>query len=112
MSLFTKHDTDKLPSHRYVDHAISINGKPPLGRMYSMAFAELAEIRKWVTEYFSKGFIRACSSSYASPILFVKKKDGSLRLCVDYRALNDITLKDRYPLPHIEETLNLIQVDG
>ena len=57
----------------------------------------------------SKGFIRNSSSFCASPILFVKKKDGSLRLCVYYRALNDITIKDRYPLPRIEETLNQIR---
>ena len=83
--------------------------KPPFGRMYSMSDAELKEVRKWIDENLSKSFIRASSSSAASPILFVKKKDGSLRLCVDYRALNDITVKDRHPLPRIEETLNQIR---
>ena len=82
--------------------------KPPMGLMYSMSDSELAEVRKWITENLSKGFIRASSSSCASPILFVKEKDCSLRLCVDYRALNDITIKDPYPLPRIEETLNQI----
>ena len=77
--------------------------------MYSMSATELQEIHKWIEENLFKGFIRASSSSCASPILFVKKKDGSLRLCVDYRALNDITIKDRYPLPRIEETLNQIR---
>ena len=57
----------------------------------------------------SKGFIPNSSSSCASPILSVKKKDGSLRLCMDYRALNDITINDRYPLPRIEDTLNQIR---
>ncbi len=80
-----------------------------MGRMYSMSASELQEIRTWIEDNLSKGFIRASSSSCASPILFVKKKDGSLRLCVDYRALNDITTKDRYPLPRIEETLNQIR---
>ena len=112
MSLFAKKEADNLPIYRYVDHKIPITGKPPLGRMYSMSDAELAEIRKWITEKLSKGFIIASSSSCASPILFVKKKDGSLSLCVDYRALNDITLKDRYPLSRIEETLNQIRGDG
>ena len=74
-----------------------------------MSASELQEIRTWIEDNLSKGFIRASSSSCASPILFVKKKDGSLRLCVDYRALNDITTKDRYPLPRIEETLNQIR---
>ena len=93
-----------------MDHEIPIDdNKPPMGRMYSMSDSKLAEVRKWITENLSKGFIRASSSSCASPILFVKKKDGSLRLCVDYRALNDITTKDRYPLPRIEETLNQVR---
>ena len=80
-----------------------------MGRMYSMSDSELAEVRKWVEENMSKDFIRNRSSSCASPILFVKKKDGSLRLFVDYRALNDITIKARYPLPRIDETLNQIR---
>jgi len=67
--------------------------------MYSMSDSELKEVRKWIDENLSKSFIRASSSSTASPILFVKKKDGSLHLCVDYRALNDITVKDCTPLP-------------
>lgn len=74
-----------------------------------MSDSELREVRKWIAENLSKSFIRASSSSAASPILFVKKKDGSLRLCVDYRALNDVTVKDRHPLPRIEETLNQIR---
>ena len=76
-----------------------------------MSATELQEIRKWLEENLSKGFIRARSSSCASPILVVQKKDGSLRLCVDYRALNDMTIKDQYPLPPIEETLNPIRGD-
>jgi len=74
-----------------------------------MSDAELKEVRKWIDENLSKSFIKASSLSAASPILFVKKKDSSLRLCVDYRALNDITIKDRHPLPRIEKTLNQIR---
>ena len=80
-----------------------------MGRMYSMSATELQEIRKWIEENLSKSFICVSSSSSAAPILFVKEKDGSLRLCVDYRALNDITIKDRYPLPRIEESLNQVR---
>ena len=80
-----------------------------MGRMYYMSATELQEICKWIEENLSKGFIRASSSSCALPILFVQKKHGSLRLCIDYPALNDITIKDRYPLPRIEETLNQIR---
>ena len=74
-----------------------------------MSDSELTEVRKWIEENMSKGFIRNSSSSCASPILFVKKEDGSLRLCVYYQALNDITIKDRYPLPRIEEILNQVR---
>ena len=103
--LFVKNEADKIPLHRYVDHEIPISdNKPPMGRMYSMSDSKLVEVQKYITENLSKRFIRGSSSSCASPILFVKKKDSSLRLCVDYRALNDITLKDRYPLLCIEET--------
>ena len=109
MPLISKTEADKLAPYRYVDHEIPITGKPPLGRMYSMSDAEHAEIRKWITENLSQWYIRASSSPCASSILFVKKKDGSLPLYVDYRALNDIILKDRYPLPRIEETLNQIR---
>jgi len=109
--LFSEKEARILPPSRYVDHAIPLTegAKPLFGRMYSMSDAELKEVRKWIDENLSKSFIRASSSSAASPILFVKKKDGSLRLCVDYRALNDITIKDRTPLSRIEETLNQIR---
>ena len=74
-----------------------------------MSATELREIRTWIEENLSKGFIRASSSSCASPIPFAKKKDGSLRLWIAYRGLNDIIVKDRYLLPRIEETLNQIR---
>ena len=95
LSLFTKKGADQLLQHRYVNHEIPLEAdkKPPIGRMYSMSATELQELRKWIKENLSKDFIRASSSSCASPILFVKKKDGSFQLFVDYRALNDITIK-------------------
>jgi len=78
--LFLEKEAWILPPSRYVDHTILvINGvKPPFRRMYSMSDAELKEVRKWIDENLSKSFIRASSSSAALPILFVKKKDGSL----------------------------------
>ena len=97
LPMFAKKGADKLPSHSYVDHEIPIgDNKPPMGRMYSMSASKLQEIQTWIEDNLSKGFSCASSSSCASPILFVKNKDGSLRLCVDYRALNNITTKDRY----------------
>ena len=70
-----------------------------------MSRHELEALRIWLDENLAKGFIRPSSSPAGAPILFVKKKDGSLRLCVDYRDLNEKTIKNRYPLPLIPETL-------
>jgi len=66
---------------------------------------ELQTLKEWLEENLSKGFIRASSSPAASPILFVKKTDGSLRLCVDYCGLNEGTIKNHYQLPLLQETL-------
>jgi hypothetical protein len=63
---------------------------------------ELAELKKQLQELLDKGYIRPSSSSWGCPALFVKKKDGSLRLCVDYRPLNAVTIKNKYLLPHID----------
>jgi hypothetical protein len=77
--LFTKKEADKLPPHRYIDHEIPLEegAKPSFGPLYSMSASELKEVRAWLKEHLSKGFIRASQSLAASPILFVKKKDGS-----------------------------------
>ena len=71
-----------------------------------MSRGELLVLRKTLTELLDKNFIRASSSPAAAPVLFAKKPGGGLRFCVDYRALNALTRKDRYPLPLIKETLN------
>ncbi|KAL9563874.1 hypothetical protein ACKAV7_011909 [Fusarium commune] len=71
-----------------------------------MSREELRALREWLDENLRKGFIRPSSSPVASLVLFVKKPGGGLRFCVDYRALNNITVKDRYPLPLIKESLN------
>ncbi|KAL5801661.1 hypothetical protein ACOSQ3_033293 [Xanthoceras sorbifolium] len=70
---------------------------------YRMAPAELVELRKQLGELLEKGFIRESSSPWGAPVLFAKKADGSLRLCVDYRKLNQVTVKNKYPLPRIDE---------
>jgi hypothetical protein len=64
------------------------------------------ELKKQLEELLEQGFIRPSVSPYGAPILFVRKKDGSLRMCVDYRALNKITIKNKYPLPRIDELLD------
>lgn len=98
-----------------VDHSIELekdsNGKEaeaPWGPLYSMSRDELLVLRKTLTDLLDKGFIRVSSSPAAAPVLFVRKPGGGLRFCVDYRGLNRITKKDRYPLPLIYETLRNI----
>ena len=76
---------------------------PPRQRLYRMSPAELDELKKQLNLYLEKGWIRPSTSEFAAPILFARKADGSLRLCVDYRALNAITIKDRGPLPRMDE---------
>jgi hypothetical protein len=95
LPLFNKAVADVLPPHRSYDHRILLkeNFDPPFGPLYSMSKPELEELRKWLDENLSKGFIRASSSPAGAPILFAKNSNGSLRLCVDYRGLNEGTIK-------------------
>ena len=71
-----------------------------------MTREELDACKKYIDEHLRKGFIRPSSSPVASPVILVKKPGGGLRFCVDYRALNAITVKNRYPIPKVRETLN------
>lgn len=75
----------------------------PFGPIYNLSEKELEALREYLDENLKKGFIRPSESPAGAPILFVKKKDGSLRMCVDYRGINKITIKNRYPLPLIAE---------
>ncbi|SCO20140.1 uncharacterized protein FFB20_15872 [Fusarium fujikuroi] len=85
------------------------NEKEPLyGPIYPLSQAELKELREYIQENLKTGRIRPSKSPAGSPILFVPKKDGGLRLCVDYRGLNAITIKNRYPLPLISEIMDRI----
>jgi hypothetical protein len=105
---FSPKEAERLPPHRPYDHNIKLqDGRSlPFGPLYAMSRVELQTLKDWISENLRKGFIRPSSSPVASPVLFVKKPDGGLRLCVDYRALNAITVKDRYPLPLTTESLN------
>ena len=104
---FDTDEADKLPPHRSCDHTIELKPgeTPPHGPLYNMSEDELKVLRKFLQDNLAKGFIRASNSPAASPVLFAKKPGGGLRFCVDYRALNAITIKNRYPLPLIQETL-------
>jgi len=103
--VFSKEESDKLPEHCPYDYTIPLQEgtAPPFGPIYNLSPAELEYLRKYIDENLSKNFLRHSQSPAAAPILFVKKPDGSLRLCVDYRGLNRITIKNRYPLPLIGE---------
>jgi len=74
--------------------------------MYSLSQTELVALREFIDDHLATGFIRPSRSPYGAPVLFAKKKDGGLRLCVDFRGLNKITKKDRYPLPLITDLLD------
>ncbi|CAN6695431.1 unnamed protein product [Malus baccata var. baccata] len=95
----------KLPPRREVDHAIELEpgAKPPSKSPYRMSPPELEELRKQLNELLDAGYIQPSKSPYGVPVLFQRKKDGSLRLCIDYRALNKITIKNKYPLPLIAD---------
>lgn len=106
--VFDASAADKLPPHRPTDHTFELKPgtTPPAGPLYNMSIEELQVLRKWLAENLDKGFIRASQSPAASPVLFAHKPGGGLRFCVDYRGLNAITIKNRYPLPLIQETLS------
>ena len=70
---------------------------------YKIALTELKELKVQLQELLDKKFIRPSTSPWGTPVLFVKKKDGSLRLCIDYRELNKVTMKNKYPLPRIDD---------
>lgn len=105
-----------LPPHRTgVDHTIEIEKDErerekavPWGPLYSMSKEELLVLRKTLTDHLEKGWIRVSKSPAGAPVLFVRKPGGGLRFCVDYRRLNEITKKDRTPLPLISETLRMM----
>ena len=94
-----------LPPVRDVGHTIPLEpgGKPPFRPLYRLSPLEYEEAKRQITEYLAKGWIEPSSSPFGAPILFVPKKNGQLRMCVDYRALNKVTVKDRYPLPRIDD---------
>ena len=105
--VFSKSAAEQLPPHGPHDHAIDLEDKEPaFGPIYNLSALELKVLREYIDDHLARGFIIPSTSPAGSPILFIKKKDGSLRLCVDYRSLNEITIKNRYPLPLIGEALD------
>jgi hypothetical protein len=76
---------------------------------YSMATPELAKLKEHIKELLEKGFIRPSSSPWGAPMIFVSKKDGTQRLCVDYHDLNEVTIKNKYPLPRIDDLFDQLR---
>ena len=107
MEAFSEILSDSLNTHDQVEHPIDlVEGKlPKSGPIYNMSQDELATIREYIESAQQKQWIRPSTAQCGAPVLFVKKKDGSLRLCVDYRGLNEVTIKNNYPLPLLSETL-------
>ena len=101
----------EMPPDRDIEFSIDlVLGTSPIAkRPYRMAASELAKLKKQLEELQQSGFIRPSSSPWGAPVLFVKKKDGSMRLCVDYRALNEVTIKNKYPLPRIDDLFDQLK---
>ena len=110
LNVFSQADLDILPPHCPYNHKIPLMEEktPPWGLLYTISQDELKVLKKYPKKNLSKEFIRASSFPALSPILFACKPEGSLRFCVDYRKLNAMTIKNRYPLPLIKETLEHI----
>ncbi|GJU25950.1 putative reverse transcriptase domain-containing protein, partial [Tanacetum coccineum] len=104
-------DLPGLPPTRQVEFQIDlIPGVAPVARApYRLAPSEMKELSEQLKELSDKGFIRPSSSPWGAPVLFVKKKDGSFRMCIDYRELNKLTVKNRYPLPRIDDLFDQLQ---
>jgi hypothetical protein len=94
-----------MPSDRDIEFVIELkSGTTPIYKTpYRMATPELAKLKEHIKELLEKGFIRPSSSLWGAPVIFVPKKDGTQRLCVDYHALNEVTVKNKYPLPRIDD---------
>ena len=105
--VFPKDLTD-LPLEREIDHDIEVflGSEPISKRPYKMSLPEAIELKDQLRQLLEQGYIRPSNSPWGAPVLFQKKKDGTLRLCIDYRGLNQVTVKNKYPIPRIDELLD------
>ena len=103
-------DLPGMPPERAIEFCIDLlPGTAPIAkRPYRMAPIEHEEVKKTIDELLAKGYIRRSFSPWAFPLLLVDKKDGSKRMCVDYRELNAVTIKNKHPLPRIEDLFDLL----
>jgi hypothetical protein len=100
-----------MPPEKKVEFAIElIPGTAPISkRAYRVSRPELVELKKHIDELLEKGYIRPSTSPWAAPVLFMEKKDGTKRMCIDYRSLNEVTVKNKYPLPRIEDLFDQLR---
>jgi hypothetical protein len=100
-----------MPPERKVEFVIElIPGTAPISkRAYRVSEPELVELKKQIDELLDKGYIRPSTSPWAAPVLFVEKKNGTKRMCIDYRSLNEVTVKNKYPLPRIEDLFDQLR---
>jgi hypothetical protein len=104
-------DLPGMPPEQKVEFAIELlpGTAPIFKRAYRISGPELVELKKQIDELSEKGYIRPSTSPWAAPVLFVEKKDGTKRMCIDYRALNEVTIKNKYPLPRIEDMFDQLR---
>ncbi|KAA0035808.1 DNA/RNA polymerases superfamily protein [Cucumis melo var. makuwa] len=109
--LLRKDDLSGLPPDREIEFTIELlPGTAPISQApYRMASSELKELKMQLQELVDKGYIRPSVSPWGAPVLFVKKKDGTLRLCIDYRQLNKVTIRNKYPLPRIDDLFDQLR---
>ncbi|GJX96001.1 putative reverse transcriptase domain-containing protein [Tanacetum coccineum] len=100
-----------IPPVRQVEFQIDLipRAAPVARTPYRLAPSEMQELSNQLQELTDRGFIRPSTSPWGAPVLFVKKKDGSFRMCIDYRELNKLTIKNRYPLPRIDDLFDQLQ---
>jgi hypothetical protein len=105
--VFSKAASDAFPPSRSYDHHIELTAENNLRRtpLWNQSIEELKATKKYLVEHLGKGFISASQEPFGAPVMFVKKPNGGLRFCIDFRKLNAITKKDQYPVPLIDETL-------
>jgi hypothetical protein len=110
LDVFPK-DLPGMPREQKVEFAIELlPGTAPISkRAYRVSGPEFVELKKQIDELSEKGYIRPSTSPWATPVLFVEKKDGTKRMCIDYRALNEVTIKNKYPLPRIEDLFDQLR---
>jgi hypothetical protein len=107
INIFNIKKAGVLPAYSKNKYIINLNGnKPPFGPLYNLLTKELEVLRTYLNAVLAKGWVQRSTSPTGAPVLFIPKKGGGLRLYIDYRGLNKIIIKNKYPFPLITETLN------